>query len=73
MLATELQVGDTAIIKKLAKSDYRKRLLALGLLPGASIAIIRCAPMGDPVEITVKNTSVSLRREELKCIEVDKE
>jgi ferrous iron transport protein A len=44
--------------------EYRRRLLSLGLTRGAEIKVIRVAPLGCPVQIEVRGTSLTLRKEE---------
>ena len=46
------------------------RLRELGLLPGTTIKIIRRAPLGDPIEISVRGSLISLRANEAKLIEM---
>jgi ferrous iron transport protein A len=48
--------------------SYRQKLLAMGLLKGTSFKVIRVAPMGDPVEIIVRDFRLSLRREEARAL-----
>jgi ferrous iron transport protein A len=50
---------------------YRRKLLAMGLTPGAMLEVVRIAPLGDPVEVRVRGTSVSLRRDEAAVIELE--
>lgn len=45
--------------------------MELGLLPGTKVAFIGVAPLGDPVELCVRGSSVSIRREEARQIEVE--
>ena len=47
---------------------FRQRLLAMGLLPGATFHIIRTAPLGDPIEIETRRTHLALRRKDLDFI-----
>lgn len=70
----ELQIGDRARVTGFTNSDtgYRRKLLALGLTPGSEIGIVRVAPMGDPVEIRVRGSSLSLRKEEAASLNVEK-
>lgn len=51
--------GDTAI-------GYRRRLLSLGITRGVEMSIVRVAPLGCPVQIEVRGTSLTLRKEEAK-------
>jgi ferrous iron transport protein A len=46
-------------------SVYRRRLIAMGLTPNATLTLIRIAPMGDPIEVRIQNASVVLRKQEL--------
>jgi ferrous iron transport protein A len=47
-----------------------RRLMEMGVVPGAPIRIIKTAPLGDPVEVRVRNYHLALRRAELKMISV---
>lgn len=53
-----------------ASGALRKRLLAMGMVPGADVEAVRAAPLGDPVEYRVKGYALSLRRAEAGLIEV---
>jgi len=53
-----------------ASGALRKRLLAMGMVPGADVEPLRAAPLGDPVEYWVKGYALSLRRAEAGLIEV---
>lgn len=77
MLLSELQPGDQAIITRFgtelkAQPAYRQKLLAMGLTPKTPIHVIRKAPLGDPIEIQVRNYFLSLRRHEAVHILVEK-
>ncbi len=50
----------------------RKRLLDMGLVPGAEIRVVRVAPLGDPVEYMVKGYRLSLRRSEAAHVLVER-
>ncbi|MBK1716266.1 FeoA family protein [Thiocystis violacea] len=52
---------------------YRRKLLSMGLTPGATLEVVRVAPLGDPVEIRVRGTSVSLRRGEVAVLEMERD
>lgn len=71
---SELKVGDRAKVAGFTETGrgYRRKLLTMGLTPGAEIAIARLAPMGDPVEIRVRGFSLSLRKEEAAALNVEK-
>lgn len=71
---SELKVGDRARVAGYTDTGrgYRRKLLTMGLTPGAEIAVARVAPMGDPVEIRVRGFSLSLRKEEAAALNVEK-
>ena len=68
----EMKPGESARVVGFAKGerDYRQRLLAMGLTPGAVFSVTRVAPMGDPVEIKVRGSKLSLRRHEAELVQV---
>ncbi len=49
---------------------FRRRLLEMGLTPGASVKVLNVAPLGDPLEIEVRQSRLSIRRSEAKQVEV---
>ena len=58
--------GDRVRLVDFGATDavYRRRLLSLGLTRGAEIQVIRLAPLGCPLQIELRNTSLTLRKEE---------
>ncbi|MGX5202018.1 FeoA family protein [Aliikangiella sp. IMCC44632] len=54
-----------------ARSLFRKKLLAMGVTPGIELNITRIAPMGGPLELTLRGFSLSLRRSEAENIHVE--
>jgi Fe2+ transport system protein FeoA len=46
------------------KGEVHQRLLDMGVVPGAPVEMERVAPLGDPVEVTIKGYHLSLRKEE---------
>ncbi|MBK1691700.1 ferrous iron transport protein A [Ectothiorhodospira mobilis] len=68
----DLRPGRRARVRRhRAAGPVRQRLLDLGILPGTCIAMVRSAPLNDPVEIRVGAVSVTLRRHEARTIEVE--
>lgn len=47
-----------------------RRLMEMGVVPGAPVSVIRSAPLGDPLEVRVRNYHLALRRSEAQTIEV---
>lgn len=52
-------------------SDIKMRLIDMGVVKGATIEVVRKAPLGDPIEIKIKNFYLSLRKSEAQMIEVE--
>jgi len=50
---------------------YRQKLLAMGMLPGTEFTITRIAPLGDPIELSVRGYALSLRKEEAESLAVE--
>jgi ferrous iron transport protein A len=68
----DVAVGSEAILRRIhLPRGLARRLLELGLLPGTRIRVVRRAPMGDPIELRLRNYSLSIRREEAAHIEVE--
>jgi len=71
----DLQVGQTARVVGFAKDAnilaYRRKLMALGLTRGVEFRVVRVAPMGDPVEISLRGFSLSLRKDEAAALEIE--
>ena len=51
--------------------EYRKKLLAMGLIKGTEFTVSRVAPMGDPVEIEIRGYNLSLRKDEASIVAVE--
>ena len=69
-----LRPGDRARVVGLASGDrgYRQRLLAMGLTPGTVFSVRRRAPLGDPIEIVVRNFALTLRKSEAAILKVER-
>jgi ferrous iron transport protein A len=68
----DVKSGQRAQIRRHhATGAIRQRLLDLGFVPRAEVAVIRRAPLGDPIECSVANNKVTLRNSEAALIEVE--
>jgi Fe2+ transport system protein FeoA len=68
------EIGESGIIISVkGEGKIRRRLLDMGLTPGAEIYLRKKAPLGDPIEITLRGYELSLRKEEAKNVEVEVE
>ena len=52
-------------------AELKSRLYALGIIPGSQIEILRFAPLGDPMQVKVGNSLISIRKSEAEVIEVE--
>ncbi len=67
-----LAPGQRGIVAGFAHHDaFTQRLMQLGLIDGADIEVLRCAPTGDPIEVRVMGYALSLRRAEAALVQVD--
>ena len=67
-------VGESGTIKKVnGEGKIRRRLFDMGLTPGANVYLRKKAPLGDPVEITLRGYELSLRKDEAVNVEVEVE
>ncbi|MGN0073131.1 MAG: ferrous iron transport protein A [Coriobacteriales bacterium] len=72
MRLVELAVGQRAEVKGLeGQRMQRMKLLDMGLTPGTRVCIKKIAPMGDPVELSVRSYTLTLRKAEAALIEVE--
>ena len=68
----EFSIGEEGkIIKVVADGKIKRRLFDMGVTPGASIVLKKVAPLGDPIEITVRNYELTLRKTEAACVLVE--
>lgn len=69
---SQLQPGERATICDVGGGGVlRRRLLDMGVVPGAEVEVVRVAPLGDPVEYIIKGYRLSLRRSEAMRVEVE--
>lgn len=63
---TELAQGDKVRLISFGATDlqYRRRLLSLGVICGVEFSVIRFAPLGCPIQIEIRGTALTLRKEE---------
>ncbi len=67
----QLQPGEQAVLTRLdCDPAIARRLMELGLVPGTPVEMVRCAPLGDPLELTARGVHLSLRRSEARLIHV---
>ncbi|MGN0867320.1 MAG: ferrous iron transport protein A [Oligosphaeraceae bacterium] len=68
----ELAVGESAVVVRLNSTGaMRRRLLDMGLTKGVKVTLRKVAPLGDPLEITLRGYELTLRKSEAEWIEVE--
>ncbi|MGI8604253.1 MAG: FeoA family protein [Verrucomicrobiales bacterium] len=67
---SDLPAGALAVVQQVPSGEGLTRLREMGILPGVRIQLVRRAPLGDPIEIAVRGSLLSLRRAEADLIEV---
>jgi ferrous iron transport protein A len=69
---SELAVGSTAVIRGIPQAGGAfLRLREMGVLPGTRVALVRTAPLGDPIEIKVRGYLLTLRKSEADHVQVE--
>ncbi len=73
MTLGELRPGEKAKVVSIGTTGaMRQRILDMGVTPNVQVQLIKIAPLGDPVEITVRGYQLSLRKSEAALIQVQK-
>ncbi len=68
----EVAVGQTVTVKKLnGEGPVKRRIMDMGITKGVEIYVRKVAPLGDPVEVTVRGYELSLRKADAEMIEVE--
>lgn len=68
----ESKVGDTVRVVKLhGEGAVKRRIMDMGLTKGVDVQIRRVAPLGDPIEVTVRGYELSIRKADAEMIEVE--
>ncbi len=68
----EAKVGDTVRVVKLhGEGAVKRRIMDMGLTKGVDVQIRKVAPLGDPIEVTVRGYELSIRKADAEMIEVE--
>ena len=72
MTLKEARIGQTVKVKKLGgEGAIKRRIMDMGITKGAEIYIRKVAPLGDPIEVTVRGYELSLRKADTEMIETE--
>lgn len=68
----ESKVGETVRVVKLhGEGAVKRRIMDMGLTKGIEVEIRKVAPLGDPIEVTVRGYELSIRKSDAEMIEVE--
>ena len=68
----DIPVGSRARVKKLhGEGALKRRIMDMGITKGSEIYVRKVAPLGDPVEVTIRGYELSLRKNDADCIEME--
>ena len=71
MTLGDAKVGTTVVVTKIeGDSAYKRRIMDMGITKGSELFIRKVAPLGDPVEITVRGYELTVRKADAQCVEV---
>jgi ferrous iron transport protein A len=68
---SDLKPRERGRVAKIGGGDLKRKLIDMGVLPGSEVAILRVAPLGDPIEIKIRGYNLSLRKKEAEQIQVE--
>ena len=67
----DVKIGESAVIEKLHGEDaLKRRIMDMGLTRGTQVYVRKVAPLGDPMELTVRGYELSVRKADAELIEV---
>ena len=68
----EVQCGETVTVLKLnGEGAVKRRIMDMGITKGTTVVLCKVAPLGDPIEVTVRGYQLSLRKADAAMIEVE--
>lgn len=68
----DIPVGTAAHVRKLhGEGALKRRIMDMGITKGSEIYVRKVAPLGDPVEVTIRGYELSLRKDDADCIEME--
>ena len=68
----EAKVGSTVKVLKInGEGAYKRRIMDMGITRNCELYIRKVAPLGDPVEITVRGYELSVRKNDAECVDVE--
>ena len=71
---SDVNIGETVIVARInGEGKVKRRIMDMGITKGTTIFVKKFAPLGDPIEVTVRGYELSIRKDDAKLLEVEKE
>lgn len=68
----DVKIGDKVTVKKLTgEGAVKRRIMDMGITKGVEVYVRKVAPLGDPIEVTVRGYELSIRKADAEMIEVE--
>ncbi len=68
----QLKVGESATVARLnGEGAVKRRIMDMGLTKGTAVTVRKVAPLGDPIELTIRGYELSIRKDEAAKVEVE--
>ncbi|MBQ7265392.1 MAG: ferrous iron transport protein A [Firmicutes bacterium] len=68
----EAKIGSTVVVRKLTgEGAVKRRIMDMGITKGVQVTLRKVAPLGDPIEVTVRGYELSIRKADAQMIEVE--
>ena len=72
MTLREAKIGQTVTVKKLTgEGAVKRRIMDMGITKGVDVFVRKVAPLGDPIEVTVRGYELSIRKADAEMIQID--
>ncbi len=68
----DVRIGEVAIIHKIhGEGATRRRMLDMGMTKGTAMHVVKVAPLGDPIEVRIRNSELSFRKADAELVEIE--
>lgn len=72
MVLKDVKIGQTVTVKKITgQGPVKRRIMDMGLTKGTEVYVRKVAPLGDPIELTIRGYELSIRKADAEMVEVE--
>lgn len=72
MVLKDVKIGQTVTVKKITgQGPVKRRIMDMGITKGTEVYVRKVAPLGDPIELTIRGYELSIRKADAEMIEVE--